>query len=200
MYFMHDNMRYYNWIVTPSCEIIMAMIETKRCRIREFTHKDVDDIHDIATTPGFVFYSLDGSEEKSREFIERAIALAHEKPRRTHFKMAVECQTQPGRCIGYVAFDALDGIQPDIGYLVHPKWQGKGIATEAMRGLMVYLLAQRPDILDIGLTVHPDNIASRRVAEKLSFREVGHKSFETLRGVEPRIIYETHRRRVLSCN
>ena len=173
------------------------MIETKRCRIREFTLTDRGDIHTIATSPGFVFYSLDGTWGKSDGFVRQAIELASEKPRRNHFKMAVECRNKPGRCIGYVAFDDVNGEQPDIGYLVHPDWQGRGIATEAMLGLMHYLLLLRHDIDDIWLTVHPENVASRRVAEKLSFTRRGEKQFQTLRGVEPRIIYHTRREGVL---
>lgn len=171
--------------------------ETTRLIVREFTLGDVVDIHRIATTDGFVFYNLDGSEEASQGFVERAIDKAKQTSRDS-FKMAVEDRSRPGHCIGYVSIDDIGTDTPnapDVGYIIDPREQGKGFATEAMIGLMQSTFLHHPDIDTIWLTVHPDNKASQGVARKLTFEHVGEKEIETARGTEPRLVYLTDQER-----
>jgi RimJ/RimL family protein N-acetyltransferase len=57
------------------------------------------------------------------------------------------------------------GIEPEIGYQVRRDQQGRGYATEMALGCMKYAFeALRTDHI-ISL-IRPDNMASRRVAEK----------------------------------
>lgn len=173
------------------------MIQTQRLMIRDFHADDGQAIYEIASSPGFVFYNLDGTQANATMFVKNAMRLSRQKPRRTHFKMAVEHKGKPGQCIGYVAYDDIDSKEPDIGYLMHPDHQRQGYASEAMLGLMLYVLAQRPEQNDIWLTVHPANAASQRVAEKLSFEPVGDKTIQTMHGEEPRLIFHTNRNKVM---
>ena len=171
--------------------------ETSRLIVREFTLGDVVDIHRIATTDGFVFYNLDGSEQASQAFVERAIDKSKETSRDS-FKMAVEDKDRPGRCIGYVSIDDIGSSTPnapDVGYIIDPREQGKGFATEAMVGLMQSTFHHHPEIDQVWLTVHPDNKASQGVARKLTFKYVGDKELETKRGIEPRLVYQTDQER-----
>jgi RimJ/RimL family protein N-acetyltransferase len=170
-------------------------IKTPRLLIREFRPDDVVDIHRIATTDGFIFYNLDGSEETALAFVERAILLA-QQPLRHSFKMAVEKTDKPGTCIGYVAFDQIYATgegEPDIGYLMDPAFQRQGFATEAMRALMEMVFEEHSKLNDVWLTVHPDNIASQTVASRLGFQKIGKKLITTARGDEPRYVYQTNR-------
>lgn len=66
----------------------------------------------------------------------------------------------------------------EIAYLVYdPDIRGKGIMTEATRLLVRYLFETKL-VNRIQLCIHPDNTASRRVAEKCGFTHEG-----TVRGV-----------------
>ena len=59
---------------------------------------------------------------------------------------------------------------PELGWVLAPWAQGRGLATEAVRAV----LAWRDKVLAPGPTVcliHPENAASFRVAEKCGFRE-----------------------------
>lgn len=178
------------------------IIKTPRLILREFETTDIAAIHKIAKTKGFVFYSLDHKQETARDFVLRAISLARDFDTRQSFKMAVECkdrqrQNSADTCIGYVSVDDIDGKvsgTPDIGYLIDPRYQGRGFATEAATGLMRAVFNKFAHVDDMWLTVHPDNHASRHVAEKLSFNRTGHKTIETRHGTEPRLIYKTNRR------
>jgi RimJ/RimL family protein N-acetyltransferase len=50
--------------------------------------------------------------------------------------------------------------------------RGKGGATEAVRLLVCYLFENKR-VNRIRLVIHPDNLASRRLAEKCGFRHEG---------------------------
>lgn len=169
-------------------------IRTPRLLIREFINTDAASIHAIAQTDGFDFYSLDGTYENARQFVQNAIDMQHKGKARTSFKMAVTQIHTPDSCIGYVAFDDLHASEdgtPDIGYLIDPQFQGKGFATEAMGALMDRCYQERANLNTSWLTVHPDNIASQKVACRLSFQRISDDIIEKAYG--PRYIYKTNR-------
>ncbi|MGW4793667.1 GNAT family N-acetyltransferase [Nonomuraea sp. NPDC004297] len=56
----------------------------------------------------------------------------------------------------------------EVGYGVHPLYQGRGFATEAVRGLTVYAF-ETLGLRRIDLTARLDNLASLRVAGKAGF-------------------------------
>ena len=58
------------------------------------------------------------------------------------------------------------------GYSVYPEFQGHGYATEAMRALVAWALAQ-PGVTRVRATIPPGNAPSLRVAEKAGMRLVG---------------------------
>lgn len=67
---------------------------------------------------------------------------------------------------------------PELGYLFHPDYWGKGYATESIAAILnAYreekLAIQPKEALDIRATVHMMNQASLRVVEKLGFVEIG---------------------------
>ncbi len=172
----------------------MVQITTHRLCLRDFESNDVEAIHRIATTKGFHFYSLDGTKENAKEFVTKAIDMARKGDARTSFKMAV---THDGQCIGYASFDDLHAPKddtPDIGYLIDPQFQRRGFACEAMGALMKYCYDSRPQLDVSWLTVHPENIASKKVAGRLGFERAVHGVVEKPYG--PRLVYSTNRRRL----
>ena len=61
----------------------------------------------------------------------------------------------------------------ELSYQVYtPEHRGKGAATEAVQLLVRYLFETR-QVNRIRLVIHPDNVASRRLAEKCGFRHEG---------------------------
>ena len=72
------------------------------------------------------------------------------------------------RLIGYCGFfpQVVDGIEElEIGYRIHPDHWGQGLATEAARAVRDYGFddLKLPRLISL---IHPENVASRRVAEK----------------------------------
>ena len=61
----------------------------------------------------------------------------------------------------------------ELSYQVYPsEHRGKGLATEAVNLLVRYLFENKR-VNRIRLVIHPDNLASRRLAEKCGFRHEG---------------------------
>ncbi|MBF8186093.1 GNAT family N-acetyltransferase [Nonomuraea sp. K274] len=56
----------------------------------------------------------------------------------------------------------------EVGYAVHPLYRGRGLATEAVRGLVSWVF-DTTDLRRIDLTANLDNTASLRVAQKAGF-------------------------------
>jgi RimJ/RimL family protein N-acetyltransferase len=72
---------------------------------------------------------------------------------------------------------------PRLGYWIGRPYWGKGYATEAIAALTAHAFAAFPDAGEIGAGVFLDNPASRRVLEKLGFRNAGRKDvFSVSRG------------------
>jgi RimJ/RimL family protein N-acetyltransferase len=59
-------------------------------------------------------------------------------------------------------YDAQDGPVADIAWVVGTNWQGRGIAREAARGQVAWLLAS--GVRSVRASIHAAHVASQRVA------------------------------------
>ncbi|HZW03033.1 MAG TPA: GNAT family protein [Anaerolineaceae bacterium] len=80
-----------------------------------------------------------------------------------------------GEIIGHIEFfktvNYLD--EYELSYILYtPEYRGQGVMTQAVN-LMVRYLFETKNINRIRLVIHPDNAASRRLAEKCRFRHEG---------------------------
>ena len=97
-----------------------------------------------------------------------------------------------GRVTGAIGF----GGPPDadgavmIGYATYPGADRRGYATEATRALIDWALAQ-PGVSRVCASIPPDNVAARRVAEKVGMRVAGTVWEEEIDDV---LLYEIGRR------
>ena len=72
--------------------------------------------------------------------------------------------------VGYTNHPGWPGFE--LGWTIIPEYQGRGYATEAARMLLRYAFDALGQSRVISL-IHPDNVPSRRVAEKLGQRIEG---------------------------
>lgn len=63
------------------------------------------------------------------------------------------------------------GLRLEVGYHVLPRWQGQGLATEAAAACRDHARYQL-GASELVAIIHPDNSASRRVAEKIGMRHI----------------------------
>jgi len=76
--------------------------------------------------------------------------------------------------IGWCGLDHRDQTEADpaLFYLLKAKYWGKGLATEAARALLNYAFDEM-NLVSIHAGAAPENIASKRVMEKLGMKYVG---------------------------
>lgn len=98
--------------------------------------------------------------EQTREWLARMIAA----PPGESDDFVIEHE---GRVIGKAGFFRL----PEIGYILHPDYWGRGFAYEALSVLVQRAFARFP-VRALTADVDPENIASKCLLEKLGFREV----------------------------
>ena len=148
-------------------------IVTERLVLRPITVADVDDVHSYQSLPEVAEYQM--FEPRTREVvlektIEQAAALRLEAEG-DYLQVAVE---ESGRVIGglYFAIKSLDNLCGEIGWSLHPSYQGRGFATEAARAILE---------LGFGMGLHrivaeldPRNAASIALCLRLGMRHEAH--------------------------
>ena len=171
-------------------------IITPRLQLRAFTPSDFYPLHAIARHPDFSFYSLDGSKAKTQALLDKCIATQAPDPKtgqRQNYKLAITLPDQDS-VIGYVSIGEINpasGDITDIGYFLHPDYQGRGYASEAVRHLCSFVIDHH-NLPQIWATVHPDNIRSQNVLKALNFAYVGPKDTGKVTATgaqEPRLTY-----------
>ena len=168
--------------------------------LREFRMADIPSFARIASTEGFSFYAFPvptttsgEMTEAIRRFVCKCIDLQRASPDtglRESYKLVVANITSPRKVVGYVALDEiseLGGEKRDIGYLIDPKYQGRGYAFQACSMLLREFFAKTSHNT-VWATVHPENGSSCSVLKKLGYKKTG-DSTKIVRGVvEPRIV------------
>jgi len=161
----------------------MAIIETARVTLRPFCGDDVDLMAELFANPDFMRFSLGvfTKREQTIAFIDKVIGWDRAG---IPSQFAVVPRGEKN-LIGYCGFfhhpeHGIDDIE--IGYRLHPAYWSRGLMTEAARAVRDH------GFRDLKLTrvislVHPDNVPSRRVAEKNGMtveKEITFRSFPTL--------------------
>jgi ribosomal-protein-alanine N-acetyltransferase len=144
---------------------VTSTLQTARLILRPFRSEDLDLFADFFADGGFMrFSSGPFSRERTAEFINKVIRWDRDGLP-SQFVVTLRENLAP---IGYCGFfhqvvDAEPEIE--IGYRLHPDFWNKGFATEAARAVRDCGFSEWKLDRVISL-IHPENTASRRVAEK----------------------------------
>jgi RimJ/RimL family protein N-acetyltransferase len=150
--------------------IAATLSPSPRLTLRPFEPSDVDALADLGSNPDFMRFSSGlWSREQTAALLEHRILAPARNGKPSQFAV-IDAETK--RLIGYCGFflQEVEGVEEiEIGYRLHPEYWGRGLATEAARAVRDHAFA------DLGLDrvislIHPDNVASRRVAEKNGMR------------------------------
>jgi RimJ/RimL family protein N-acetyltransferase len=147
----------------------MAALQTPRLDLRPFAESDLDEMSALMADSDFMRFSLGVfTREQTSGFLEKV-----RKRDREGLPSQFAVIFRPDeRLIGYCGFflQTVDGMEEiEIGYRIHPAYWGRGIATEAARAVRDHAFNDLKLTRVISL-IHPDNLASRRVAEKNGMR------------------------------
>lgn len=141
-------------------------IQTPRLILRGFTPHDLEPLHTILTDRDVIRYML-RTEPWPKEIVQKLL-----DKHRNHWDKhgfgwwALEFR-ESNELIGWCGLSVLDETEEvEIKYLIKQSHWGRGLVTEAAKRCIGYAFTELDLQMVIGL-VHPDNIASRRVLEKI---------------------------------
>ena len=144
------------------------ILETPRLLLRHLVMDDLDALFALYSDPEIRRYFPDGVKnyEDTREELEWFLNGHPEHPR-LGLWATVHKETGKfiGRC-GLLPWEIDSRLEIEVAYLLDKKFWHQGLATEAATGILAYAF----DTLNLSRIIclmHPDNIASQRVAQRI---------------------------------
>jgi ribosomal-protein-alanine N-acetyltransferase len=142
-------------------------VETERLHLRALREEDAETLAGIFSHPDVVRYSggRSPSLDEVREGIRSHIVEHYQS--RGYGLLAAELR-ETGEVVGRVGLlttEVDDSGDPELHYHLSPEAWGSGLATEAARAVIEWGFRER-EVGRVVAVIHPDNHASRRVAEK----------------------------------
>jgi len=159
----------------------MTILQTERLVLRPFREEDLDILAALMANPDFMRFSLGPyTRQQTQTVLDKILGWSRAG---LPSQFAVTLQSD-GTLTGYCGFfhQVVDEIEEiEIGYRLHPDHWNKGIATEAATAVRDHAFRDLKLTRVISL-IHPENAASRRVAEKIGMlpeRKTVFKGFPT---------------------
>ena len=157
-------------------------LRTPRIILRSFREEDVDAMAQLFANPDFMRFSLGVYTERKQtvDFIEKVMGWDRAN---MPSQFAVVPRGEDA-VIGYCGFHHHPEVpgEVEIGYRLHPNYWNRGLITDAARAVRDHGFAdlRLPRLISL---IHPENIPSRRVAEKNGMnveKEIMFRGFPTL--------------------
>jgi RimJ/RimL family protein N-acetyltransferase len=157
-------------------------LQTPRLLLRSFREEDVEAMVQLFANPDFMRFSLGVYTERKQTvaFIEKVMSW-------DRASMPSQFAVVPrgeDTVIGYCGFHHHNEVpeEVEIGYRLHPDYWNRGLISEAARTVRDHAFAdlKLPRVISL---VHPENVPSRRVAQKNGMkveREITFRGFPTL--------------------
>ena len=160
----------------PNISKLPLVIETAHLKLRPWSTDDVEDIWPIVSDPEFPkLMSWEAHKDKSQT-LAWLDAASHVVASNEEVKWAIEHE---GKAIGSIGFHEITWQirafrldRAELGYWLSPAHQRKGFMTEAVQAIVRFGF-ETIGLHKIMINCMAENIASRRVIEKASFRWVG---------------------------
>ena len=147
-----------------TCEI--PTVITNRLRLRAFRASDLDAYASMQANPEVMRYLVMGRTSTPVEVWRTMLTSAGSWALRGYGMWACE-KIEGDAFIGSVGiFHPLDWPEPEIAYSLDQPFWGQGFATEAAVTARDWLFAHFP-LKRAASFIRPDNLASKRVAERL---------------------------------
>jgi len=147
-----------------------VLFRTERLDLRAMESGDLDDLVAVYGDPVAMAPLGDGetlTRQRCAEWVEVTLRNVEERG----YGMATAVERATGQVIGFVGLVHPGGqVEPELKYaLAHSAW-GRGLGTEAARGMLAWG-ATFLGMDRVIATVHPANLASKRVLAKLGMVE-----------------------------
>ena len=157
-------------------------LQTPRLILRSFRQEDIDAMAQLFANPDFMRFSLGAFTERNKtvDFIEKVMGWDRASMPSQFAVVPRGLQAVIGYC-GFHHHPEVPG-EVEIGYRLHPAYWNRGLITEAARAVRDHGFAdlKLPRVISL---IHPENVPSRRVAEKNGMKvekEITFRGFPTL--------------------
>lgn len=156
-----------------------ALIETERLTIKPYALEDMDGLVDLLINPEITetfmvpkFESL----EQVEKLAKKLIVFSQEDDTK-HLEYGIYLDR---KLIGFVNDCGIEADEIEIGYVIHPDYQGHGYATEAVRAIICELREMGFHKVSAGFFL--ENTASYCVMEKCGMHLTDASDEEEYRG------------------
>jgi len=159
----------------------MTILGTPRLILRPFREDDIDRLAELMANPDFMRFSLGPyTREQTQTALQKFLSW-NQAGLPSPFAVVLP---QNNDVLGYCGFlhhpEVPDEVE--IGYRLDPSYWNRGLITEAARVVRDYAFEglKLPRVISL---IHPENIPSRRVAEKNGMRiekKITFRGFPTL--------------------
>jgi ribosomal-protein-alanine N-acetyltransferase len=141
------------------------ILETSRLILRPFKDEDIGRLADLMVNRDFMRFSLGPYTREQTQTVLQKFLSWNQAGLPSQFAVIFR---RNNKLIGYCGFLHwhLDGVDEiEIGYRLDPDYWNRGLASEAAQAVRDHAFRDLRLLKVISL-IHPDNIPSRRVAEK----------------------------------
>lgn len=156
-----------------------AMIQTERLTLKPYSAQDADELLDILTMPEVTDTFMVPEMESRRcleELVQKLISFSQVEDDK-HLEYGIYLN---GKIIGFINDCGIEDDEIEIGYVVHPRYQGRGYATEAVYAVITEL--REMGFRKITAGYFAENTASLRVMEKCGMRQTNETEEEEYHG------------------
>lgn len=146
------------------------ILTTERCWLRETVEEDVDSFWEMYQNPELTRYTerLYPTLEAERRYVRDYRRLVYSF---YEYGVWTVLDRRSGAVVGRAGLSAREGYDlPELGFVIGPKWQGRGLAGEVCRGVLSYAREQL-GFERIQALVHEENAVSLHLCRGLGFRQ-----------------------------
>ena len=144
------------------------IVETERLLLRHLVMDDLDELFKLYSDPEIRKYFPDGVKnyEETKEELEWFLNGHPEHPE-LGLWATIHKETGKfiGRC-GLLPWEIDSKLEVEVAYLLDKNFWHQGLATETAKGILSYAF-DNLNLSRIICLMHPDNIASQRVAQRI---------------------------------
>ena len=146
------------------------ILTTERCWLRETVEADVDSFWQMYQDAGITRYTqqLYPTPEAERKYVREYRRLVYAF---YEFGVWTVLDRKSGAVVGRAGLSVREGYDlPELGFVIHRDWQGRGLAGEVCRGILRYA-RESLGFERIQVLVHEENTVSLHLCQKLGFQQ-----------------------------
>jgi len=149
-------------------------IETDRLLLRRVNNDDAQHVFALRSDPETMKYIPRPLVTNTDEALEHIRMIDDKIISGEGINWAITLKGDP-KLLGIIGHYRIkpEHYRAEIGYMLHPEYQGKGIITEAIKAVVAYGFDEM-QLHSIEAIIDPDNVASAAVLEKNGFEKEAH--------------------------